>query len=116
MHHWQPVWSRGTNNFRSATATGFDLALKMCEHNLMGEDQRPFKGVGTVGVLAADKLVLAVRLANQFGVAELADNLAAAAFGDDIFQFYTPPPYATGLGQRLSNRKFSLRRLRRDDA
>jgi hypothetical protein len=45
---------------------------------------------------AADKLMLAVGLANQFGVAELADGLAAVALPDEVFQFPTPPRYATG--------------------
>jgi hypothetical protein len=45
---------------------------------------------------AADKLMLAVGLANQFGVAELADGLAAVALPDKVFQFPAPPRYATG--------------------
>jgi hypothetical protein len=61
------------------------LAVKVREHDFMREERRPFKGGGTVGVRAADKLVLAVGLANQFGVAELADNLPAAALGDYDF-------------------------------
>ena len=72
------------------------LALKVREHDFMREERRPFKGVGAVGVGAADKLVLAIGLANQFGAAELADNLAAAALRDDVFQFHTPPRYAMG--------------------
>jgi hypothetical protein len=70
--------------------------VKVREHDFMGEERRPFKGVGTVSVGAADQLVLAVGLANQFGVAELADNLVAVALRDDVFQFHTPPRYATG--------------------
>ena len=72
------------------------LALKVREHDFMREERRPFKGVGAVGVGAADKLVLAIGLANQLGVAELADDLAAVALGDDVFQFPTPPRYAMG--------------------
>ena len=74
---------------------GVILAVKVCEHDFMCEERRPFKGVGAVGVGAADKLVLAVGLANQFGVAELADDLAAVVLWDDVFQFHTPPRYAT---------------------
>jgi hypothetical protein len=73
------------------------LAVKVREHNFMGEERRPFKGVGAVGVGAADKLMLAVWLANQFGVAELADNLAAVALRNDVFQFHIPPLYGRGL-------------------
>ena len=62
-------------------AAGMILAVKVREHDFMCEERRPFKGVGAVGVGAADKLVLAVGLANQFGVAELADDLAAVALG-----------------------------------
>ena len=72
------------------------LAVKMREHDFMREERRPFKGVGAVGVGAADKLVLAVRLANQFGVAELSDDVATVALGNDVFQFHTPPRYAMG--------------------
>ena len=72
------------------------LALKVREHDFMREERRPFKGVGAVGVGAADKLMLAVGLANQFGLTKLADDLAAVALGDDVFQFHTPPRYATG--------------------
>ena len=61
------------------------LAVEVREHDFMREERRPFKGVGAVGVGAADKLVLAVGLANQFGVAELADDLVAVALGDEVF-------------------------------
>ena len=66
-------------------------AVKVREHDFMGEERRPFKGVGAVGIGAADKFVLAVGPANQFGCAELADDLVAAALRDDIFQFHTLP-------------------------
>ena len=72
------------------------FSVEVREHDFMREERRPFKGVGAVGVGAADKLVLAVGLANQFGCAELSDNLVAVALGDDVFQFHTPPRYATG--------------------
>ncbi len=61
----------------------------------MREQRTPFAG-GVVFRRAADKLVLAVGLANQFGVAELADDLAAVALRDEVFQFHTPPLYARG--------------------
>jgi hypothetical protein len=67
------------------------LAVKVREHYFMCEERRPFKGVSAVGVGAADKLMLAVGLANQFGFAELSDDLAAVALRDDVFQFHTPP-------------------------
>jgi hypothetical protein len=41
-------------------AAGMILAVKVREHDFMREERRPFKGVGAVGVGAADKLVLAV--------------------------------------------------------
>ena len=72
------------------------LAVKVREHDFMREERRPFKGVGAVGVGAADKLVLAVGLADQFGFTELVDDLAAVALRDEVFQFPTPPRYATG--------------------
>ena len=78
-------------------AAGMILAVKVREHDVMREERRPFKGVGAVGVGAADQFVVAVGLANQFGVAELSNNLAAVALRDDVFQFHTPPLYATGL-------------------
>ena len=74
-----------------AAAADMILAVKMREHDFMREERRRFKGGGAVGVCAADKLVLAVGLAYQFGVAELADDLAAVALGDDVFQFHTLP-------------------------
>src|ERR1017187_10794874 len=78
------------------TAAGMVLALEMREHDFMREERRPFKGVGAVGVGAADEFVLAVGLPYQFGVAKLADDLAAVALRDDIFQFHTRSLYATG--------------------
>jgi hypothetical protein len=93
-------WANGLEPGReprlARAGAGLILAVKVREHDFMREERRPFKGVGAVGVGAADKLVLAVGLAYQFGVAELADNLAAVALGDDVFQFHTPPRYATG--------------------
>ena len=72
---------------------GLILAVKVREHNFMREERRPFKGVGAIGVGAADQLVLAVGLANQLGVAKPANDLAAVALRNDVFQFHTPPPY-----------------------
>ena len=77
-------------------AAGMILAVKVREHDFMGEERRPFKRAGTVGVGAADQLVLAVGPANQFCRAELADDLAAVALRDDVLQFHTSPRYATG--------------------
>ena len=73
------------------------LAVKVREHDFMREERRPFKGGGAGGGGAADQLVLAVGPAYQLGVAELADDLAAVALRDDVFQFHTPPRYARGL-------------------
>jgi hypothetical protein len=81
------------------------LAVKMREHDFMREERRPFKGIGAVGVSAADKFVLAVGLAFQFGVTELADDLAAVALRDDVFQFHTQPHYASGLDIRCPREK-----------
>lgn len=76
------------------------LAVKVREHDFMGEERRPFKGVGAVGVGAADKLVLAVGLANSIGFAELADDLAAVTLRGEVFQFHTPPRCASGFDIR----------------
>ena len=81
------------------------LAVKVREHDFMREEGRPFEGVGAVGIGAADQLMLAVGLANQFGVAELADDLVEVALGDDIFQFHSLPLWGReldicGPGQR----------------
>jgi hypothetical protein len=78
-------------------AVGMILAVKVREHDFMREERRPFKGVGAVGVGAPDQFVVAVGLSNQFGVAELSNNLAAVALRDDVFQFHTPPLYLRGL-------------------
>ena len=43
---------------------GMILAVKVREHDFMCEERRPFKGVGAVGVGAADQLVKAVGQAN----------------------------------------------------
>ena len=72
------------------------LAVKVREHDFMREERCPFKGAGAVGVRAADKLVLAVGKFDEFGLTELADDLVAVALRDDVFQFHTPPRYATG--------------------
>jgi len=61
------------------------LAVKVREHDFMREERRPFKGVGAVGVGAADKLVLAVGEANEFGVTKLPDDLFAMALGNEVF-------------------------------
>jgi hypothetical protein len=37
----------------------------------------------------------------------VADNLAAVALGDDVFQFHTPPHYATGLDIRCPCERFT---------
>ena len=101
MGHWLTAslanWLESGREPRLAwAAAGIILAVKVREHYFMREERRPFKGVGAVCVGAADKLVLAVRIANQFGVAELADDVAAVALGNDVFQFHTPPRYAMG--------------------
>jgi hypothetical protein len=75
---------------------GVIFVVKVREHDFMREERRPFNGFGAVGVVAADKLVQAVGLADQFGVAEMADDLAAVALRDDVFQFHTQPRYAMG--------------------
>ena len=69
------------------------LAMKVHEHDFMREERRSLKGGGAVGVGAADQIVLAVGLADQFGCAELPDDLAAVALRDEVFQFHTPPLY-----------------------
>jgi hypothetical protein len=51
------------------------LAVEVREHNFMREKRQPFRGVGAVGIGAADKVVLTIWPPNQFGLAELADNL-----------------------------------------
>ncbi len=80
------------------------LAVKVREHDFMREERRPFKGVGAVGVGAADKFVLAVRLANQFGFApELADELTAVAFAIVmIFSVSYPATLREQVGHWLS--------------
>lgn len=67
------------------------------ENDFMREERRPLKGVGTVGLGAADKFMLSVRLAYQFGVAKLADDLVAVALREEVFQFHTQPLYGRGL-------------------
>jgi len=81
------------------------LAVKVCENDFMGEERRPFKGCGAVGVGAADKFVLAVGTPNQFGVTELVDDPAAVALRDDVFQFHTPQLYWSGLDIRCPRLK-----------
>jgi hypothetical protein len=54
--------------YTSFSHAGMILAVKVREHDFMREERRPFKGVGAVGVGAADQLVLAVGLADQFAV------------------------------------------------
>ena len=79
---------------------GMILAVKVREHDFMREERRPFKGSGAVGIGAADKLVLAVGPANQFGVAELSDDLAAVALGMIFFSFI--PRHITRLGRTFA--------------
>jgi hypothetical protein len=66
------------------TAAGMILAVEVREHDFMREERRPLKGVGTVGIGAANQFMLAVGVANEFGVAELPDDLFAITFGNEI--------------------------------
>ena len=72
-------------------ATALAITEEMAEHDFVGEQGGPLKGGGTVGIGAAKEFVLAVGLADQCGIAELADDLAAAAVRKEMFQFHTPP-------------------------
>jgi hypothetical protein len=54
----------------------------------MGEERNPFNGVNAVGVGAADEFMPAAGLPDELGVAELPDDLAAKALGNQIFKFH----------------------------
>ena len=71
--------------------------MEMREDDFVGNERRPFKGGGTVGIGAADQLMLTVGQTNETGFAELADKLTTRALGNQVFQFHTPPRYARGL-------------------
>ena len=81
-------WANGLEPGReprlARAGAGLILAVKVREYDFMREERRPFKGGGAVGVSAADKLMLAVWLANQFGVTELSDDLVPITFGNQI--------------------------------
>ena len=51
----------------------------MREYNFMGEERHPFKGVGTVGIGAADEFMLAVGEPDKFSLTELTDQSRAIA-------------------------------------
>ena len=72
-------------------ATALAITEEMAEHDFVGEQGGPLKGGGTVGIGAAKRFVLAVGLADQSGVAELANDPAAATMRKEMFQFHTPP-------------------------
>jgi hypothetical protein len=56
----------------------------MSEHNFMGKQRNPFNGGVAIRMGPANEFVLAGGTAHQFGVAELTDDLPAAAFGNDV--------------------------------
>ena len=59
--------------------------MKMREHDFMGEERRPFKCSRPISVGAANQFMLAVGVANEFGVAKLPDDLFTIAFRNDVF-------------------------------
>ena len=67
------------------TATDGVSAMEMREDDFVREQRRPFKGGGAVGIGAAVKFVLAVGQADEFGLAEPADEPAALALREQIF-------------------------------
>jgi len=73
----------GTNGFRHQMHRRGKLPPRlpmiMREYNFVGEERHPFKGVGTVGIGAADQFVLAVGEPHEFGLTELANQFRAIA-------------------------------------
>jgi hypothetical protein len=63
---------------------GFGFPMKVREHNFMGEERNPLKCSRTVSVGAAEKFMLAVVESDEFGVAELADDLFAITFWNEV--------------------------------
>lgn len=55
------------------------LAVKVREHDFMGEERGPFKGAGAVGVGAADEFVLPVCKLDELGLTKLPDQFRAIA-------------------------------------
>ena len=62
----------------------FWFAMKMSEHDFMGEMRCPLEGVGTISIGATEKFMLAVVESDEFGVAELADDLFAITFWNEV--------------------------------
>ena len=60
----------------------------MVEHNVVGEERDPFVGRSDVGGAAADQFVAAIVMPDQFGFAELLDDLAGGVTGDELIQFH----------------------------
>jgi len=63
----------------------FWFAMKMSEHDFMGEVRRPFKGIGTISVGSTEKFMLAVGQPDEFSVAKLANDLFAIPFWNEVF-------------------------------
>jgi hypothetical protein len=60
------------------------LAVKVCEHDFMREERHPLKCSRPISVGAPNQFMLAVVESNEFGVAELADDLFAITFGNEV--------------------------------
>jgi hypothetical protein len=80
-HRWL---KSGREQGLARTAVSFRFAVKVREHDLMREVRRPFKGVGTISVGATEEFMLAVVESDEFGVAELADDLFAIPFWNEV--------------------------------
>jgi hypothetical protein len=55
------------------------LAVKVCEHDFMGEQRSPFKRIDPVSVSSANQFVLAVGKFDELGLTELPDQFVAIA-------------------------------------
>jgi hypothetical protein len=73
----------------------------MAKHDFMGEERSPFKGGGAVVVAAANQFVRAVRMSDELRLAELLNDVAGVALGDDMIQFHAAT-LAGSLGHPLS--------------
>jgi hypothetical protein len=66
------------------TAAGMILAVKVREHDFMREERHPLKCSRPISVGATKEFMLAVGQPDEFGVAELADDLFAITFGNEV--------------------------------
>jgi hypothetical protein len=80
----EPPGGGGTAGNVARAGAGMILAVEVREHDFMREERHPLKCSRPISVGATKEFMLAVGQPDEFGVAELADDLFAITFGNEV--------------------------------